>query len=129
MIEVMAELIIENLSKSFGATTRVLENISFKVPPGGFTIILAPSGCGKSTLLRLVAGLERPDAGRIQVGGREVTDLAPKDRDMAMVFQSYALYPHMSVRQNLAFPLKMAKVAKTEISRRVAEAAGLLGLR
>ena len=124
----MTELVIENLSKSFGSL-KVLEDISFKVPPGGFTIILGPSGCGKSTLLRLVAGLERPDAGRILVGGRDVTDLAPKDRDMAMVFQSYALYPHMSVQQNLAFPLQIAKVAKAEISRRVDEAAGLLGLK
>ena len=123
----MAELTVENLSKSF-AGQRVIEGISFTVPPGGFTIILGPSGCGKSTLLRLVAGLERPDAGRILVDGREVTGLPPKDRDMAMVFQSYALYPHLSVRENLAFPLRMAKLAGPEITRRVNEAAGLLGL-
>jgi len=123
----MAELTIANLSKSFEGH-RVIEGISFTVPPGGFTIILGPSGCGKSTLLRLVAGLERPDAGRILVDGRDVTDLPPKDRDMAMVFQSYALYPHLSVRENLAFPLKMAKLPGPEIARRVAEAAGLLGL-
>jgi len=123
----MAELRIESLSKSYGGE-RVLDNVSIQVPDGGFTIILGPSGCGKSTLLRLVAGLDQQDAGGIYIDGREVSELPPKERDVAMVFQSYALYPHMSVAQNLAFPLKMRGVAKEQIKAEVKEVARLLGL-
>jgi len=123
----MAELRLENISKSYGGE-KVLDDLSLTVPDGGFTIILGPSGCGKSTLLRLVAGLDRQDRGRVFIGGAEVSGLAPKDRDVAMVFQSYALYPHMSVAQNLAFPLKMRGASKAQISPQVERAAGLLGL-
>lgn len=123
----MADLRIENLSKSYGSE-RVLDEVSLQVPDGGFSIILGPSGCGKSTLLRLVAGLDQQDQGGIFIDGREVSALAPKERDVAMVFQSYALYPHMSVAQNMAFPLKMRGLAKAQIEVKVREAAGLLGL-
>lgn len=123
----MAELRIENLSKSYGNEV-VLENVSIKVSQGGFTIILGPSGCGKSTLLRIVAGLDQQDEGSIFIDDSEVSALPPKERDVAMVFQSYALYPHMSVAQNLAFPLKMRGVAKEQIRPKVREAAQLLGL-
>ena len=123
----MAELVVDNLSKSFGRVP-VLRGVSFSVPQGGFTIVLGPSGCGKSTLLRLVAGLEEPDGGDIRLGGRSVLGLAPRRRDVAMVFQSYALYPHLSVRENLAFPLRMRKAPQEEIARRVSQAARLLGL-
>ncbi len=123
----MAELRIEKLSKSYGRET-VLADIDLTVPPGGFTIILGPSGCGKSTLLRLVAGLDQQDSGSIYIGGREVSALPPKDRDVAMVFQSYALYPHLSVAGNLAFPLKMRGLDRQAIAAKVAEAARLLGL-
>ncbi len=123
----MAELRIENLSKSYQGE-RVLEGVSIQVPHGGFSVILGPSGCGKSTLLRLVAGLDQQDQGAIFIDGREVSALPPKERDVAMVFQSYALYPHMSVAENLAFPLKMRGMAKDSISAKVREAARLLGL-
>lgn len=123
----MAELRIENLSKSYEGE-RVLDDVGIQVPDGGFTIILGPSGCGKSTLLRLVAGLDQQDQGGIFIDGREVSDLPPKERDVAMVFQSYALYPHMSVAENLAFPLKMRGLAKKQIGVKVQEAARLLGL-
>ncbi len=123
----MAELRIENLSKYYEGE-RVLDGISIQVPDGGFTIILGPSGCGKSTLLRLVAGLDQQDQGGIFIDGREVSSLPPKERDVAMVFQSYALYPHMSVADNLAFPLKMRGMAKARIDSKVKEAAQLLGL-
>ena len=123
----MAELRIENLIKSYGGE-RVLDEVSIRVPDGGFSIILGPSGCGKSTLLRLVAGLDQQDQGGIFIDGREVSALPPKERDVAMVFQSYALYPHMSVAQNMAFPLKMRGLAKAQIEAKVKQAAGLLGL-
>jgi ABC-type sugar transport system ATPase subunit len=123
----MAELRIENICKSYG-NERVLEDVSLRVPQGGFTIILGPSGCGKSTLLRIVAGLDQQDEGGIYIDDREVSALAPKERDVAMVFQSYALYPHMSVAQNLAFPLKMRGMTKERIRPKVQEAAQLLGL-
>ncbi len=123
----MAELVIEGLCKQYGGQA-VLDDISLTVPDGGLTIVLGPSGCGKSTLLRLVAGLETPDRGNIRIGGRDVAGLAPKDRDLAMVFQSYALYPHMDVAGNLAFPLKMRGTPKDEITRRVQATAELLGL-
>jgi ABC-type sugar transport system ATPase subunit len=123
----MAELVLEGLTKSYGGR-RVLERVGLAVPEGGFTIILGPSGCGKSTLLRLVAGLEQQDAGSIRIGGREVSGLAPKDRDIAMVFQSYALYPHLRVGENLEFPLRMRGAGKAQRRDKAAEAAELLGI-
>jgi len=121
----MAELRIENLSKTFGDTL-VVEEVSFTVRDGEFCIVLGPSGCGKSTLLRMISGLVLQDGGNIYFGDREVSGLTPKERDVAMVFQSYALYPHMSVYDNMAFSLKMKKVARSEIYRKVIDSAKLL---
>jgi multiple sugar transport system ATP-binding protein len=118
---------LENVSKAFGGVIAV-DDISLDVPDGEFLVLVGPSGCGKSTLLRMIAGLEQVTSGGISIGGRDVTDMAPKDRDVAMVFQSYALYPHMSVRQNLGYGLKVRGTEKVETARRVEEVAALLGL-
>jgi ABC-type sugar transport system ATPase subunit len=123
----MAAIAVRALSKSFG-TTQVLREVSLDVPAGGFCVLVGPSGCGKSTLLRCIAGLELPDRGSVHIGERDVTRLEPRERDVAMVFQSYALYPHLTVEQNLAFGLKLRKTAPDQIARRVREASGLLGL-
>jgi len=123
----MTSVSVSGLEKSFG-DTKVLEGVSIEVPDGAFAVLVGPSGCGKSTLLRLLAGLERVDAGSIVFGDRDVTDLEPRDRDIAMVFQSYALYPHLAVRDNLAFGLRLRKTAPSEISKRVDEVADMLGL-
>jgi multiple sugar transport system ATP-binding protein len=123
----MAELRIEGLSKRFGGT-RAVEDVSLTAADGEVLALLGPSGCGKSTLLRLIAGLETPDAGRVRLDGADVTALAPAERDVAMVFQSYALYPHMTVEANVAVPLRLRKVARGEVRRRVDEAAALLGI-
>jgi len=121
----MAELKIENLKKSFG-NIKVVENVSFEVRDGEFCILLGPSGCGKSTILRLISGLEQQDGGNIYINDEEVSGFTPKERDVAMVFQSYALYPHMSVYDNMAFSLKMSKIHKSEINSKVIEGAKLL---
>jgi ABC-type sugar transport system ATPase subunit len=123
----VAGLEIRELTKSFGKLT-VLDEISFIVEEGEFCILLGPSGCGKTTLLRIIAGLEQQDRGQVRIGEREVSGLTPKERDVSMVFQSYALYPHMSIYQNLAFPLKAKKTPKAEIERKVRDAAQLLGI-
>lgn len=123
----MADLRLENVNKSFGRVP-VLFDIDLDVEDGEMMVVLGPSGCGKSTLLRLVAGLERADSGRISIGGRVVNALEPKDRDVAMVFQNYALYPHMSVYDNMAYGLRNRRVPKAEIDRRVRAAAAILGL-
>jgi ABC-type sugar transport system ATPase subunit len=123
----VAGLEIRELTKSFGTLT-VLDDISFEVGEGEFCILLGPSGCGKTTLLRIIAGLEQQDRGRVLIGEREVSGLTPKERDVSMVFQSYALYPHMSIYQNMAFPLKAKKTPKSEIERKVRDAALLLGI-
>lgn len=123
----MAELTIENARKNFGAT-EVLKGVSIDVADGEFTVIVGPSGCGKSTLLRSVAGLEELGSGRIMIGARDVTDLAPSERGIAMVFQSYALYPHLTVYENMAFGLRIAKANKDEIARQVQRAAEILNI-
>ena len=123
----MANLKINSLNKSFG-TTNVINDISFEVKEGEFCILLGPSGCGKTTVLRLIAGLESQDEGEIFIGDKEVSNLTPKERDIAMVFQSYALYPHMSVYDNMAFSLNMQKKARQEIDNKVRETAALLGM-
>lgn len=123
----MATLTLNNVKKSFGKTD-VIHGVSIDVEDGEFIVIVGPSGCGKSTLLRMVAGLETVTSGDIQIGGRRVNDEEPMDRDIAMVFQNYALYPHMSVFDNMAYGLKIAKVPKSEIEDRVAQAAKLLQL-
>ncbi len=123
----MSGLRLENICKSFDGTP-VLRNINLDLAKGELLVLLGPSGCGKSTLLRLVAGLEELDSGRIVMEDREVHSLAPRERDVAMVFQNYSLYPHMSVAKNLAFPLKVAHESRGEIERQVTETAAMLGL-
>ncbi|MBU6497826.1 MAG: sn-glycerol-3-phosphate ABC transporter ATP-binding protein UgpC [Rhodospirillales bacterium] len=123
----MASLVLEDLRKSFGATA-VLHGIDLTLQSGEMLVIVGASGCGKSTLLRLVAGLEVPTAGRIILDGRDVAPLDPAARDIAMVFQNYALYPHMSVFDNMAYGLRIRGLSKAEIARRVGDTATLLGL-
>lgn len=118
----MASIELRNLCKQFGNTI-VLRDINFTVREDEFVVLVGPSGCGKSTILRSIAGLEAPTSGEIWIGGKNITNVAPRDRDIAMVFQSYALYPHLSVYDNMAFGLKMRKIDKGEIDRRVKEAA------
>jgi multiple sugar transport system ATP-binding protein len=123
----MASVTLDHVTKKFGEVTAV-NDININVNDKEFLVLVGPSGCGKSTTLRLIAGLEELTAGNIYIGDRLVNDVAPKDRDIAMVFQSYALYPHMSVYDNLAFGLKLRKTPKKEIDRRVHEAAEILGI-
>ncbi|TYR33128.1 ABC transporter ATP-binding protein [Mesorhizobium microcysteis] len=123
----MGNITLKNVHKAFGATV-IIPDIDLDIADGEFVVFVGPSGCGKSTLLRLIAGLEDTTSGTILIDGREVTDEAPAKRGLAMVFQSYALYPHMSVYNNIAFPLKMAKVDKDTIDRKVRSAATTLNL-
>jgi len=123
----MAGVTFDQVSKRFGDVTAV-SDFNLDIADGEFLVLVGPSGCGKSTALRMIAGLEEITSGTLRIGDRVVNDLAPKDRDVAMVFQSYALYPHMSVYDNLAFGLKLRRVAKTEIDRRVRETGKLLEL-
>ena len=123
----MATVTLENVSKSFDGTA-VLEDLNLEVRDREFMVLVGPSGCGKSTALRLIAGLENPTSGWIAIGDRVVNDVPPKDRDIAMVFQNYALYPHMTVRENLEFGLTMRRTPRPEVERRVGEAASVLGL-
>jgi ABC-type sugar transport system ATPase subunit len=123
----MATVSLRGLGKDHGAN-RVLGEVSLEIADGELLVLVGPSGCGKSTLLRCVAGLEAPSRGAVAIDGRDVTRSEPRDRDIAMVFQSYALYPHLSVRENLAFGLKMRKTPGKEIEARVAAAAAMLGL-
>jgi len=124
----MAQIELEHITKVFAGGTVAVDDVNLRVEDGEFMVLVGPSGCGKSTLLRMIAGLEEVTDGHIRVGGRDVTDLAPRRRDVAMVFQSYALYPHMSVRQNIGYGLKVRKTPKAETKRRVEEVAALLGL-
>jgi multiple sugar transport system ATP-binding protein len=123
----MASVHIRSVKKRFGEV-EVLHGVSIDIPDGSFTVLVGPSGCGKSTLLRMVAGLENISGGEIEIGGRVVNQVPPKERDIAMVFQNYALYPHMTVRDNMAFSLLLAKKDKAFIDERVGKAAGILGL-
>jgi multiple sugar transport system ATP-binding protein len=125
--ETMGNITLKKVSKSFGATV-IIPNIDLTIEEGEFVVFVGPSGCGKSTLLRLIAGLEDTSSGTINIDGRDVTDEPPAKRKLAMVFQSYALYPHMSVRNNIAFPLKMAGEDKATIDKKVADAARVLNL-
>jgi len=128
MLRAMAGILLEHVTKIFQGGVVAVDDVSLRIADGEFIVLVGPSGCGKSTLLRMIAGLEEVSHGCISIGDRDVTDLAPRDRDVAMVFQSYALYPHMSVRQNIAYGLKVRKTDKKEIERRVGEVAAMLGL-
>ncbi len=125
----MASVTYENAERLYpGAPSPAVDDFSLEIGDGEFMVLVGPSGCGKSTSLRMLAGLEEVTSGKIMIGDRDVTHMPPKDRDIAMVFQNYALYPHMTVADNMAFSLKMAKVGKEERMKRVAEAAKLLDL-
>ena len=125
----MSEVVFEHIRKVYArGDAPAVEDFSLRVAHGEFLVLVGPSGCGKSTTLRMVAGLETPTSGRIFIGARDVTDAAPKDRDIAMVFQNYALYPHMSVKANMEFALKLRKCPRHEIARRVEEVSAALGL-
>ena len=124
----MATVTFDHMTKRFTGDTVAVQDFNLEVQDGEFLVLVGPSGCGKTTALRCIAGLETISDGRLLIGERVVNDVAPKDRDIAFVFQSYALYPHMSVFDNMAFGLKLRKVAKAEIDKRVREAAGILGL-
>src|ERR671921_491614 len=123
----MATVTFDHVSKKYGDVTAV-HDFNLEIGDGEFMVLVGPSGCGKTTNLRMIAGLEEISSGSLRIGDRVVNDVPPKDRDIAMVFQSYALYPHMTVRDNLAFGLKLRKVPKEEINRRVGEAAKTIQL-
>ncbi|MGB6105772.1 MAG: ABC transporter ATP-binding protein [Pusillimonas sp.] len=124
----MSTILLDNITKQYGNAPPAVNEISFEVQAGTFTVLLGPSGCGKSTTLRMIAGLDSPTSGRIRIGGRDVTDLPPSQRKIAMVFQSYALFPHLSVRENILFGLKVRKEPAAQHKPRLDKVAGLLGL-
>jgi multiple sugar transport system ATP-binding protein len=124
----MAEVILKNVDKVYEGAAKVVDDFNLHIKDGEFIVLVGPSGCGKSTTLRMIAGLEDITSGTIQIGKRVVNDVSPKDRDIAMVFQSYALYPHMTVFENMAFALKLRKLPKAEIESKVRRAADILGI-
>ncbi|BBZ77168.1 trehalose import ATP-binding protein SugC [Mycolicibacterium anyangense] len=124
----MAEIVLDRVTKSYPDGSVAVKDLSLTIADGEFVILVGPSGCGKSTTLNMIAGLEDITSGELRIGGERVNEKAPRDRDIAMVFQSYALYPHMTVRQNIAFPLTLAKLKKDEIARKVDETAKILDL-
>ncbi|MEV5417695.1 MULTISPECIES: ABC transporter ATP-binding protein [Streptomyces] len=124
----MAEIVLEGVTKRFPDGSLAVRDVNLEIADGEFVILVGPSGCGKSTTLNMIAGLEDITEGTLRIGGQVVNDLAPKERDVAMVFQSYALYPHMNVRENMGFPLRLAKVDKATVDRKVEEAARVLDL-
>ena len=124
----MAQITLEQVTKEFSGGVRAVDEVDLTIESGEFLVLVGPSGCGKSTLLRMIAGLEEVTDGRIAIGDRDVTNLSPRDRDIAMVFQNYALYPHLSVERNLAYGLRVRKTPKSEIKRRVGEVAEMLGI-
>src|SRR6201986_4461283 len=124
----MAEVDMEHISKRYGDGFEAVKDLNLDIADGEFMILVGPSGCGKSTALRMVAGLEDITDGELKIGGKVMNDRAPKDRDIAMVFQNYALYPHMTVRENMGFALKLAKTPEEEIYQKVSDAAKILDL-
>src|SRR6202165_2450959 len=124
----MAEIVLDRVTKSYPNGATAVKDLSVTIADGEFIILVGPSGCGKSTTLNMIAGLEEITSGELRIGGERVNEKAPKDRDIAMVFQSYALYPHMTVRQNIAFPLTLAKLKKAGIAQKVEETAKILDL-
>src|SRR6266446_1002542 len=123
----MSRLIVSDVRKRFGAVD-IIRGVDLEIDDGEFAVLVGPSGCGKSTLLRMIAGLEEIGSGEIAIGGKVVNGMQPKERDIAMVFQNYALYPHMKVRDNMAFSMLLAKRPRAEVDERVGKAAGILGL-
>ena len=124
----MAEIVLDHVTKRYAGGATPVRDLSLTIADGEFVILVGPSGCGKSTTLNMIAGLEDITDGELRIGGQRVNERSPRDRDIAMVFQSYALYPHMTVRQNIAFPLTLAKLGKSEIAAKVAETAKVLDL-
>jgi multiple sugar transport system ATP-binding protein len=124
----MAEIVLDHVNKNYADGAAAVQDLSITIADGEFLILVGPSGCGKTTTLNMIAGLEDISSGELRIGGERMNERAPKDRDIAMVFQSYALYPHMTVRQNIAFPLTLAKMKKSEIARKVSETAKTLDL-
>ncbi|OBG30329.1 ABC transporter ATP-binding protein [Mycobacterium sp. 852002-51057_SCH5723018] len=124
----MAEIVLEHVHKSYADGATAVQDLSITIADGEFLILVGPSGCGKTTTLNMIAGLEDISSGELRIGGERMNEKAPKDRDIAMVFQSYALYPHMTVRQNIAFPLTLAKMKKADIAKKVEETAKILDL-
>jgi multiple sugar transport system ATP-binding protein len=124
----VAEIRLRGITKIFDKKVRAVDDVELTIGDQEFMVLLGPSGCGKTTLMRMIAGLEYPEAGRIVIGGRDVTDLPPRKRDISMVFQSYAVFPHLTVFENIAFGLRMKKTPKSEVNRRVEEAALLVQL-
>lgn len=124
----MAEIELRGITKIFDRKIRAVNDVSLTIADQEFMVLLGPSGCGKTTLMRMIAGLEYPEAGRVIIGGRDVTDLPPRSRNISMVFQSYAVFPHLTVYDNIAFGLKMKKVDKAETRRRTEAAAELVQL-
>jgi multiple sugar transport system ATP-binding protein len=124
----MAEVLLENINKIYPGGVKAVHDVSLKIEDQEFVVLVGPSGCGKTTTLRMIAGLEEISSGNIFIDGKRINDVPPKDRDIAMVFQNYALYPHMSVYKNMAFGLKLRKYPKPEIEKRVREAAEILGI-
>ncbi len=124
----MSTIVLDSITKQFGSAPPAVDRVSFEVEAGTFAVLLGPSGCGKSTTLRMIAGLDTPSSGRIRIGGHDVTDLPPSKRKISMVFQSYALFPHLSVRENILFGLKVRKEPVAQHKPRLAKVAALLGL-
>src|SRR2546430_11922792 len=122
----MAEIVLDQVDKVYGTDVHAVKDLTLEARDGEFLVLVGPSGCGKTTALRMVAGLEEITDGTISIGDRVVNDLTPKERDIAMVFQNYALYPHMTVEENLAFGLKFRKLPKQEIKQKVRDAASIL---
>src|SRR5262245_66347246 len=117
----MSAIIIDQVTKIYPGEVKAADDVTLEIPSGEFMVLVGPSGCGKSTLMRMIAGLEDVTEGTILIGDRDVTELSPRHRDIAMVFQNYALYPHMSVRRNLSYGLKVRKTARPEVEQRVNE--------
>lgn len=124
----MAAISLEHVAKTYPNGVEVIADLSLEVGDGEFMVLVGPSGCGKTTALRMVAGLERISKGTVKIGGRVVNSVSPKDRDIAMVFQNYALYPHMTVEQNIGFSLKLKKLPRNEVNKKVLDTIELLGL-
>src|SRR6185312_716619 len=124
----MSEIVLDHVTKVFDDGYEAVKEMNLDIADGEFMILVGPSGCGKSTALRMIAGLDDISSGELKIGGDVVNDRSPKDRDIAMVFQNYALYPHMTVRENMGFALKLAKTPEAEINQKVSEAAKILDL-